>query len=101
MSCSAKDDNPHLDLTAWRAQMSTKGWRATLKEVARNKDAQAVVRRNTHTRRPLGSDNFLSKVVHVLGSWPPRSPVAHGPPKRLAQEESGQRPHAWEGPYDR
>ena len=65
--CGADEEDPFLDLAAWRARMSAKEWRATLKEVARNKGMQEAVRRNTHTGRPLGSDRFLSKVEHLIG----------------------------------
>ena len=58
---------PLLDLTAWRAQIPPRQWRATLKEVARNKAAQERIRRNTYTGRPLGTDSFLSKVEHLIG----------------------------------
>jgi len=58
---------PLLDVTAWRAQMPPRQWRATLKEVARDKAVQEAIRRNTYTGRPLGTDSFLSKVEHLIG----------------------------------
>jgi len=56
-----------LDVSAWRAKMPPRQWRATLKEVARDKAAQEAIRRNTYTGRPLGTDRFLSKVERLIG----------------------------------
>jgi len=65
--CGGEQASALLDLAAWREKMPPNDWRATLKEVARDKHAQETVRRNTHTGRPLGSDTFLSKIEHRLG----------------------------------
>jgi len=65
--CGTHEEDPFLDVAGWRARMSGKEWRATLREVARNKGMQETVRRNTHTGRPLGSDRFLSKVERLIG----------------------------------
>ncbi len=65
--CGLEEDNGYLDLSTWRAETSAEDWRATLTEAVPNKDTQAVVRRNTLTGRPLGSDSFLSKAEAVLG----------------------------------
>jgi len=56
-----------LDLTAWRVQMPPRQWRATLKEVARDKAALERIRRNTYIGRPLGAGSVLSKTAPLIG----------------------------------
>ena len=65
--CGGEKGNLFLDPAAWFERTSAEKWKATLKEIARDKEAQEAVRRSTHTGRPLGSDSFLSKVEHALG----------------------------------
>jgi len=65
--CGKEKGNPLLDLPTWRERMTGTDWRATLKAVARDREAQETVRRHTYTGRPLGSDSFVSKVEYLLG----------------------------------
>jgi len=65
--CGTETGSPFLDLAAWFREVSARDWKATLKEVARDKAALESIRRSTHTGRPLGSDSFLSKLEHALG----------------------------------
>ena len=65
--CGTETDSAFLDLAAWFREVSAKDWKATLKEVARDKAALESIRRSTHTGRPLGSDSFPSKLEHALG----------------------------------
>ena len=84
--CAGKGD-ALVDLTAWRARMPGKEWRAMLKEIAGDPAAQEAVRRSTHTGRPLGSDAFLSKLEHLLGRRVRALPI--GRQKGWRKQKSG------------
>ena len=82
-----------LDVAAWRAQMPPRQWRATLKELARDKAAQEAIRRNTYTGRPLGTDSFLRKVERLIGRRVRPLPIGRqkGWRKNKAEEKTPQR----------
>ena len=80
--------NPCLDLTAWQKQISAKDWRATLKEILRNKEATESIRRSTHNGRPLGSDRFMSKVERLLGRRVRPLPIGRPKGWRKAREHN-------------
>jgi hypothetical protein len=81
-----------LDLTAWRAQMPPRRWRATLKEVARDKAAQERIRRNTYTGRPLGTDSFLSEAEHLIGRRVRPLPIGRKKGWRKKKEQKNKKP---------
>ena len=55
-----------LDLPRWYEQISATAWRRELAEGLTDAEMQRL-RLRTHTRRPLGSDSFLSKLETMLG----------------------------------
>ena len=85
--CGAGITHPFLDLTAGFETTSAKEWKATLKQIARDKAALESIRRSTHTGRPLGSDSFLSKIEHALGRRVRALPI--GRPKGWRKKKTG------------
>ncbi len=85
--CGKAPAHPLLDLTDWQDTPSGHAWRDTLAEFAGDNGASDLIRRNTHTGRPLGSDTFLSKVEKTLARRVRPLPV--GRPKGWRRHTAG------------
>ncbi len=66
--CGIETASEFLDLPAWRMHTSAETWIETLRAVARNDDLVDAVRRATHTGRPLGKEDFVSRLESTYGS---------------------------------
>jgi putative transposase len=62
--CGGSDKQGLLDLDFWRGEWSVVSWRSFLEDAA---EAEAErIRRNTHTGRPLGSEDFVKQMERRL-----------------------------------
>ena len=79
-----KAESPLLNLPRWYKRVSAEAWRKELAEGLTEAEA-ARIRLRTHTGRPLGSDNFLSKLETLLGRRVRPLPV--GRPKKTREDD--------------
>ena len=77
--CGAEDSSGVLAMDEWRRKWDSEKWRTELAH-GQPPAELAAIRRCTHTGRPLGSDNFISKLEHALGMR--LRPLAIGRPKK-------------------
>ena len=75
--CGGPDRFGGLDLELWKAEWTADGWMSFLEE-ASAEEAEAI-RRNTHTGRPLGAEEFIRQMEWRLG-------------RSLAPQRGGRRP---------
>ena len=62
-----RDDDPCLELSDWRKNLTPDIWHTTLRQIMHNNDMQGAIRLHTRTGRPLASDRFISKAETLLG----------------------------------
>ncbi|NLH42349.1 MAG: transposase [Planctomycetes bacterium] len=75
-----------LNLKWWRKQFSGEAWKKELAEGVSEEEA-ARIRVRTQTGRPLGSDNFVSKLETLLGRRVHPLPV--GRPRKTPEKDAG------------
>jgi len=81
--CGGEDDSRLVETSAWSREYPSGAWETILGEqAAANCD---VLRLNTRTGRPLGTDSFLSKIEVLMGRRVRALPV--GRPKRRRKKE--------------
>ncbi len=73
------DESRLLDLAGWRREWRPDRWRKALQEPEDDR-ILALIRRSTHTGRPLATDGVLCKLEHKLGRRLRALPV--GRPKK-------------------
>jgi putative transposase len=77
------DRSPLVDLSKWFKMIPAKQWHRELVAGLEQKEINAI-RLRTHTGRPLGTDNFISKVEKLLGRRVRPLPIGR-PKKRSAK----------------
>ena len=75
-----------LDLDLWRAEWTAASWRSFLDDAAEPEVER--IRRYTHTRRPLGSEEFVQRMERQLSRTlsPQKGGRPHKRPIDAAQE---------------
>jgi putative transposase len=61
------DDTGLLKMDRWAARFDGKSWRAFLEEGMGRREEQDEIRLATRTGRPLGSEEFISKLESITG----------------------------------
>ena len=62
--CGGRDAHGMLDMEFWRAEWTAVAWRSFLADAAEEEADE--IRRNTHTGRPLGSEEFVRQMERRL-----------------------------------
>ena len=65
--CGRSSDIERLDLEVWETAWSAVKWESFLRDAAEDEAELDVIRRSTHTGRPLGSDAFVRQIEQTLG----------------------------------
>ena len=81
-----KDETGLLNLNDWRKMSTGLNWKNVLREAVDESEVKRI-RLHTHRGRPLGSDNFLSKMERRLGRR--LRPLPVGRPKDDQKKEKG------------
>lgn len=64
--CGGADERSLLDLNLWKAEWTAASWRSFLGNAAEQEAEAMRIRRNTHTGRPLGSEEFVWQMERTL-----------------------------------
>ena len=82
--CGGTDRHDLLDRNIWRAEWTPASWRGFLHDSA-EPEAERI-RRNTHTGRPLGSEDFVRQMERRLCRT--LAPQKGGRPRKLAPDDA-------------
>jgi putative transposase len=74
-----EDTTGLLDMDTWNAMIRAEDWKNNL-AAREDKNTMETIRLNTRTGRPLGSDNFISKLETKAGRR--LRPLPHGRPRK-------------------
>ena len=77
-----------LDLEIWSAAWTPASWRSFLSDAAEEEEEAERIRRNTHTGRPLGSEEFVRQTERMLGRA--LAPQKGGRPRKRQLEPAQQ-----------
>lgn len=80
LHCGDEEVRGGVDMSLWRAAWTSSDWRAYLREGGAGDEADAI-RRNTHTGRPLGTEEFVEGLEGALHRR--LRPEKGGRPRRL------------------
>jgi putative transposase len=83
--CGGEDGSGLLALVEWRRRWEAGAWRKELAQQPQPGEIE-MLRRATHTGRPLGTDSFLSKLEHALNRR--LRPLPVGRPAKKKKRES-------------
>ena len=64
--CGRTGDVEMLDLDVWKTAWGTVTWESFLRNAEEDDGEVDAIRRNTHTGRPLGSDEFVRQIEQTL-----------------------------------
>jgi putative transposase len=78
------DDSGLLDLTAWRRRIDLEAWREMLEKAVKDEQFYQEIRAATRRGRPLGSDEFITRLEQQLGRV--LRPRPGGRPKKCPEQ---------------
>jgi putative transposase len=84
--CGGSDEHGLLDLDFWRAEWTVAAWQSFLEDAAEADEER--IRRNTHTGRPLGSEDFVKQMERRLCRT--LAPQKGGRPPKQSLDEAQQ-----------
>jgi putative transposase len=81
--CGGADRHGVLNMDLWQAEWTATSWRLFLSETAEDDAETDRIRRNTHTGRPLGSEQFVRHIGRMLCRE--LTPQKGGRPRKMRQ----------------